>query len=42
VYQDVPTTPENMRQRIIDGCAAMNPQVMNDQGSHYPTIATLH
>jgi hypothetical protein len=26
VYQDVPTTPENMRQRIIDGCAAMNPQ----------------
>jgi hypothetical protein len=28
VYQDVPTTPENMRQRITDGCAAMNPQVI--------------
>jgi hypothetical protein len=27
VFQDVPITPENMRQRIIDGCAAMNPQV---------------
>jgi hypothetical protein len=27
-YQDVPTTSENMRQRTIDGCAAMNPQVI--------------
>jgi hypothetical protein len=28
VYQDVPTTPENMGQRIIGGCAAMNQQVI--------------
>jgi hypothetical protein len=32
----------NMRQRIIDGCAAINPQVMNDEGSHHSTTATLH
>jgi hypothetical protein len=28
VYLDVPKTPENMRQHIIDRCAAMNPQVI--------------
>jgi hypothetical protein len=27
VYQDVPTAPEDMRQRIVDDCAARNPQV---------------
>jgi hypothetical protein len=28
VYQDIPTTPENMWQHIIDKCDALNPQVI--------------
>jgi len=28
VYQEVPTTPENMKQRIIAACTIINPQLL--------------
>jgi len=28
VYQEVPTTPENMKQGIIEACATISPQVL--------------